>query len=416
MEPGGEGRKYNKYWGLEGGRRCDGCKGRRRCCTAGRTRRTCAGGATRGCTGPTSWRRGTSGCGCARCASRRPPASPARPTPPPSASPATPTSTPPTPSPAATTAPPSSPSSTPSPSAYAAAAAAHDILLRGADDCDDDLAEDDADDDADDDEQLGAAGEDNGNEAEAASWLLPNPGPIPNNPNTNPNPNPNPNPCGGGGGIIKGLMEAPEIKSVEFFLSDVDRYLDLEYASSVDARFHHADSVVPVHARVAAAPPPPPPPPHTPTILSHDGGGGSSGAIELDFARSKPSYATYPAQSLSHSVSSSEVGVVPDGSSIGGGRGSASAATSAAMDREARVMRYREKRKNRRFEKTIRYASRKAYAETRPRIKGRFAKRAEIEIEPELDRDQIYYSASASAAAAAVGFVVDPGYGVVPSF
>ncbi|KAL1558935.1 ZINC FINGER protein [Salvia divinorum] len=48
---------------------------------------------------------------------------------------------------------------------------------------------------------------------------------------------------------------------------------------------------------------------------------------------------------------------------------------SSEMNREARVMRYREKKKRRKFEKTIRYASRKAYAETRPRIKGRFAKR-----------------------------------------
>lgn len=70
---------------------------------------------------------------------------------------------------------------------------------------------------------------------------------------------------------------------------------------------------------------------------------------------------------------------------LGGGGGGI-----LAMDREARVLRYREKRKNRKFEKTIRYASRKAYAETRPRIKGRFAKRTD------LDRD--------------------PGYGVVPSF
>eukprot|EP00898_Chlorokybus_atmophyticus_P006384 jgi/Chlat1/6747/Chrsp50S06442 len=45
------------------------------------------------------------------------------------------------------------------------------------------------------------------------------------------------------------------------------------------------------------------------------------------------------------------------------------------MAREARVLRYKEKRKNRKFEKTIRYASRKAYAESRPRVKGRFAKR-----------------------------------------
>ncbi|TVU31693.1 hypothetical protein EJB05_23391 [Eragrostis curvula] len=45
-----------------------------------------------------------------------------------------------------------------------------------------------------------------------------------------------------------------------------------------------------------------------------------------------------------------------------------------AMDREAKVMRYKEKRKRRRYEKQIRYASRKAYAEMRPRVKGRFAK------------------------------------------
>ncbi|KAF8115460.1 hypothetical protein N665_0026s0005 [Sinapis alba] len=37
-------------------------------------------------------------------------------------------------------------------------------------------------------------------------------------------------------------------------------------------------------------------------------------------------------------------------------------------DREARVLRYREKKKKRKFEKTIRYASRKAYAEKTPRM------------------------------------------------
>ena len=42
--------------------------------------------------------------------------------------------------------------------------------------------------------------------------------------------------------------------------------------------------------------------------------------------------------------------------------------------REAKLMRYKEKRKKRRYEKQIRYASRKAYAEMRPRVKGRFAK------------------------------------------
>ena len=42
------------------------------------------------------------------------------------------------------------------------------------------------------------------------------------------------------------------------------------------------------------------------------------------------------------------------------------------------LTRYREKRKRRTFEKTIRYQSRKAYAEVRPRIKGRFATREEV--------------------------------------
>lgn len=51
------------------------------------------------------------------------------------------------------------------------------------------------------------------------------------------------------------------------------------------------------------------------------------------------------------------------------------------VDRMARVLRYREKRKNRKFEKKIRYASRKAYAEKRPRIKGRFVKRTESTTE-----------------------------------
>ncbi|KAL0327630.1 UNVERIFIED_CONTAM: Zinc finger protein CONSTANS-LIKE 5 [Sesamum angustifolium] len=60
------------------------------------------------------------------------------------------------------------------------------------------------------------------------------------------------------------------------------------------------------------------------------------------------------------------------------------------VDREARVLRYREKRKNRKFEKTIRYASRKAYAETRPRIKGRFAKRSELEVDSLISGDASY--------------------------
>lgn len=72
------------------------------------------------------------------------------------------------------------------------------------------------------------------------------------------------------------------------------------------------------------------------------------------------------------------------------------------MDREARVLRYKEKKKNRKFVKTIRYASRKAYAETRPRIKGRFAKRTDAEVEV----DQMF----------SAPLMNETGYGIVPSF
>lgn len=51
--------------------------------------------------------------------------------------------------------------------------------------------------------------------------------------------------------------------------------------------------------------------------------------------------------------------------------------------REAKVLRYREKRKTRKFEKKIRYSSRKANAETRHRASGRFARRSEMDLEPD---------------------------------
>lgn len=200
----------------------------------------------------------------------------------------------------------------------------------------------------------------------------------------------------------------------DVFFNDVETFLDFECGNNSMDRFHGSatDSLVPVQTKPAPAP------------VVHPS---SENCFDIDFCRSKLTSFSY----LSHSVSSSslDVGVVPEGNSMSdisypfvqsmsGNSTDLSITNSAAttttanqptpmsgMDREARVLRYREKRKNRKFEKTIRYASRKAYAETRPRIKGRFAKRTEIESEV----DNIYGTASAA-------FMADSRYGVVPTF
>ncbi|KAI3799088.1 hypothetical protein L1987_34378 [Smallanthus sonchifolius] len=126
----------------------------------------------------------------------------------------------------------------------------------------------------------------------------------------------------------------------------------------------------------------------------------------------------YPQLTHSLSMSSMEVGVVPDATrpdaSLLHPRPSKGtidlfsnppvqvATQLTPMDREARVLRYREKKKTRKFEKTIRYASRKAYAETRPRIKGRFAKRTNADV----DVDHLF----------STNHMIEGGYGIVPSF
>ncbi|KAI6675581.1 hypothetical protein NL676_003487 [Syzygium grande] len=51
------------------------------------------------------------------------------------------------------------------------------------------------------------------------------------------------------------------------------------------------------------------------------------------------------------------------------------------INREAKVLRYKEKRKARKFDKKIRYTLRKTYADSRPRVKGRFARRSATELE-----------------------------------
>nr|GMD21759.1 zinc finger protein CONSTANS-LIKE 4-like [Ipomoea batatas] len=214
-------------------------------------------------------------------------------------------------------------------------------------------------------------------EAEAASWLLP----TPNN--------------------AKGVdLEGPEYKTADYLFGDMDSYLDLEMIpGGADQKSHlqnlrqhyNSDGVVPVMNKTETTHVPGPVVDGFPTY-------------EIDFAAgSKPPFMyNFATQTISHSVSSSsmEVGVVPDHNAMGdvsnpafgrtAGSGEGVPNALSGVDREARVLRYREKRKNRKFEKTIRYASRKAYAETRPRIKGRFAKRADLEVDSLLAADASY--------------------------
>lgn len=214
-------------------------------------------------------------------------------------------------------------------------------------------------------------------EAEAASWLLPNPKVA---------------------DLNTGQAQEP------YVFQDMDPYLDLDYGHvdpKLEAQEQNSsgtDGVVPVQTRNVNA----------------NGHLVNDACFDLDFPGSKSYGYGYHSHSqcLSQSVSSSslEVGVVPDGSSamtditnpygkgVGVEAGNQTVVQISAADREARVLRYREKRKNRKFEKTIRYASRKAYAEMRPRIKGRFAKRTDLEVEP-ADRSSSIY-----------------GFGIVPSF
>ncbi|KAJ9562162.1 hypothetical protein OSB04_007322 [Centaurea solstitialis] len=143
--------------------------------------------------------------------------------------------------------------------------------------------------------------------------------------------------------------------------------------------------------------------------------------MEYETSNDGYGYGCYPA-SLSHSVSMSsmDVGVVPESTvteaSISNTRtpkgtidlfscpSTQMPTQLTPIDREARVLRYREKKKTRKFEKTIRYASRKAYAEKRPRIKGRFAKRTNVDVEVEVEQ---MFSTT---------LMTDGGYHIVPSF
>ncbi|XP_073026420.1 zinc finger protein CONSTANS-LIKE 5-like, partial [Primulina eburnea] len=169
-----------------------------------------------------------------------------------------------------------------------------------------------------------------------------------------------------GGVDLEKDSRSPEYKSAEYLFRDMDPYLDLDLFSG-ERKAHEQkqlslDGVVPEHTKNRFG------------YGQYPAGPVADGipAYEMDHPGPKHIMYNFTSQS-SVSSSSLDVGVVPDVST----GFDCNEIYPTRVDRVARVLRYREKRTSRRFEKTIRYASRKAYAETRPRIKGRFAKRSD---------------------------------------
>eukprot|EP00897_Mesotaenium_endlicherianum_P001827 jgi/Mesen1/1672/ME000136S00555 len=198
------------------------------------------------------------------------------------------------------------------------------------------------------------------------------------------------------------------------YLAEMPPYLEAEYLATPDASpkgllvgaASHLDSGSPFDAKQSFDSLP----------LSPSAGAGKPPLLPF-------SHATLARQSaISMSSSSLEAAVVPDMIDVSNSTSSYDSGNPdlqfqlpphvihvgqmQPLAREARVLRYKEKRKNRTFEKTIRYASRKAYAESRPRVKGRFAKRTDKDEPEESDSPAEPSSFSAYP---------DSSFGVVPS-
>ncbi|XP_074589554.1 uncharacterized protein LOC141845388 [Curcuma longa] len=77
-----------------------------------------------------------------------------------------------------------------------------------------------------------------------------------------------------------------------------------------------------------------------------------------------------------------------DDNGIGGRKRRRPSSEGESAGREASVMRYKEKRKNRNFDKTIRYESRKAHAEMKPRVGGKFVKSAD-DVSGEVEEEGV---------------------------
>ncbi|KAG8080867.1 hypothetical protein GUJ93_ZPchr0007g3915 [Zizania palustris] len=107
--------------------------------------------------------------------------------------------------------------------------------------------------------------------------------------------------------------------------------------------------------------------------------GGGRGGPHTEAAASATSNMSYSGSTLTDAASST---APKEATMAMNSHGQESLNQRSTVEREEKVTRYKEKRKRRCYEKQIRYASRKAYAKMRPRVKGRFAKVLQVAAPP----------------------------------
>ncbi|XP_039136680.1 zinc finger protein CONSTANS-LIKE 5-like [Dioscorea cayenensis subsp. rotundata] len=127
------------------------------------------------------------------------------------------------------------------------------------------------------------------------------------------------------------------------------------------------------------------------------------------FSSSSSSSSDFIDSSLRHSFSAEDIQLMNGMQSLsdnGGQDGNAifgKVGRYSAEERKERIERYRSKRNQRNFQKKITYACRKTLADSRPRVRGRFARNGETETETEAETESNIDNGYA--------YVYDYGYG-----
>ncbi|KAJ8464827.1 hypothetical protein OPV22_027379 [Ensete ventricosum] len=149
--------------------------------------------------------------------------------------------------------------------------------------------------------------------------------------------------------------------------------------SSQSAYYLHRNSSIlslPIHHHFPDSHSPPPPPPLLPPSSSP-----SSSACDYSDFNVGPARRVLSTGDLQWMNAPHENYIQEEGAVAGRVR------RYSAEERKERIERYRSKRHQRNFHRKITYACRKTLADSRPRVKGRFARNGEPETEIEMEAD-----------------------------